>query len=112
PFANRRARLPAEAATASPHAGHAIQDAVLLVMPEPPVPRHIVAPAGARGKGPTRSPGTGGEPDSCLARWHGAPPEGAAAPKGRVRSAGSALAGSRSVRSEGHTSELQSTLNL
>jgi len=40
PAANRSTRLPAEAATTSPHAGHAIQDAVLLVMPEP-APRHM-----------------------------------------------------------------------
>src|SRR5438034_7736988 len=58
PSADRRARLPAEAATASPHAGHAIQDAVLLVMPEP-APRHIVAPADPRGKRANPITGTG-----------------------------------------------------
>src|SRR5439155_26173818 len=72
PSANRRARLPAEAATASPHAGHAIQDAVLLVMPEP-APRHIVAPADTRGERASPITGIGGAADSCPASRRGHP---------------------------------------
>jgi hypothetical protein len=64
PPANRRAKLPAEAATTSPHAGHAIQDAVLLVMPEP-APRHIVAPPDARVNREE------GQPDPRIAVSHG-----------------------------------------
>jgi hypothetical protein len=77
PPANRSTRLPAEAATTSPHAGHAIQDAVLLVMPEP-APGHIVAPADAPGEEANPITGTG-------ARQMAARREGAGRPLKRGR---------------------------
>src|SRR5438128_12417682 len=58
PSVNRSATLPTAAATANPHVGHAIHDAVLLVMPDS-APRRIVAPVDTAGKGATPIPGTG-----------------------------------------------------